>query len=114
MGGSSGQSRSPEFRTRPVQGDTVVLNVDLGLQASLQSALQNDVLALRKSTDPRSKRTPPALNGAAVVMDPRNGQVLAMASELGLGGRLVILLQLAARWHLTRIREVDLRPQLVG
>jgi len=66
--------------TRPVQGDTVVLNVDLGLQASLQSALQNDVLALRKSTDPRSKRTPPALNGAAVVMDPRNGQVLAMAS----------------------------------
>jgi CRISPR-associated endonuclease/helicase Cas3 len=26
-------------------------------------------------------------------------QVLAMASELGLGGRLVILLQLAARWH---------------
>ncbi len=66
--------------TRPVQGDTVVLNVDLGLQQALQSALQNQILALRHSTDPRSGRTPPAVNGAAVVMDPQNGQVLAMAS----------------------------------
>lgn len=66
--------------TRPLQGDTIVLNVDLGLQAALQSALQQQILALRHSTDPRSGRTPPAPNGAAVVMDPQNGQVLAMAS----------------------------------
>jgi len=66
--------------TKPVQGDTVVLNLDLGLQTALQTALQNTILALRKSTDSRSGQTPPALNGAAVVLDPQNGQVLAMTS----------------------------------
>jgi len=67
-------------QSRPVQGATVVLNLDMGLQEELQNALQNDIYNLRHSIDKRSGRVPPAINGAAVVLNPQNGQVLAMAS----------------------------------
>jgi penicillin-binding protein 2 len=64
----------------PVTGDTVVLNLDAPLQSFLSNALAEDILRVRSTLDPRSGRYPPAPNGAAVVLDPRNGHVLAMAS----------------------------------
>lgn len=66
--------------TQPTVGDTVVLNIDQGLQRSLDSFLANQILTDRKSIDPVSGIHPQAPNGAAVVLDPNNGQVLAMSS----------------------------------
>jgi penicillin-binding protein 2 len=64
----------------PVQGNTMVLNIDLGLQQALQTALEQQILLDRKTVDIRSNKLPPAPNGAAVVMDPHSGAILAMAS----------------------------------
>jgi penicillin-binding protein 2 len=65
---------------QPVPGNTVVLNIDLGLQQALQQALEAQILADRQTVDKRSGKIPPAPNGAALVMDPHTGAVLAMAS----------------------------------
>lgn len=66
--------------TEPKVGDSVVLNIDEGLQAALDKTLANGILADRVSKDPRSGKNPPAINGAAIVMNVNNGQVLAMSS----------------------------------
>ena len=58
----------------------MVLNVDTGLQQEVQNDLQNQILTDRNTVDTVDGRIPPAPNGAAVVMDPQNGQVLALAS----------------------------------
>jgi penicillin-binding protein 2 len=59
--------------TEPVSGDDVVLNVDLGLQNTAESALTSQIAALQGAGKP-------ADSGAVVVLDPENGAVLAMAS----------------------------------
>ena len=66
--------------TQPQIGDSLVLNIDAGLQSALDSFLASDILATRASIDPRSGKHPPALNGAAIVLDPNSGAVLAMSS----------------------------------
>ncbi len=64
----------------PTSGSTVVLNIDQGLQKYAQEVLRQQILADRLSIDHRSGLHPAALNGAAVVLDPRSGAVLALAS----------------------------------
>jgi penicillin-binding protein 2 len=66
--------------TAPTVGDSVVLNIDTPLQKALDGYLANDILALRHTVDPVSHKVPQALNGAAIVLDPNNGHVLAMSS----------------------------------
>jgi penicillin-binding protein 2 len=66
--------------TAPQIGDTVVLNVDTGLQEVVQQDLQQQILSDRQTFDGVDGRYPSAPNGAAIVLDPSNGQVLAMAS----------------------------------
>ena len=66
--------------TEPTVGDNVVLNIDTGLQKALGGYLSSEILADRHSIDPVSGKVPEAINGAAVVLDLNNGQVLAMAS----------------------------------
>ncbi|HEY1761959.1 MAG TPA: penicillin-binding protein 2 [Acidimicrobiales bacterium] len=66
--------------TEPTVGDSVVLNIDAPLQQTLQNYLSTEVLADRHSIDPVSGKVPEALNGAAIVMNPNNGEVYAMAS----------------------------------
>lgn len=67
--------------TAPQIGDTVVLNVDTGLEQFVQNALQQQILSDRKTPDQvDGGKLPPAPNGAAIVMNPQNGQVLALAS----------------------------------
>ncbi len=61
-------------------GDTLVLNVDPGLQAFVNQSLAADIARVRSSVDPVSGKYPKAPNGAVIVLDPRNGHVLAMAS----------------------------------
>lgn len=57
----------------PVIGDNVVLNLDPGLEQYVQSALSAQMSTLRSQNLPVN-------SGAAVVMDPQNGAVLAMVS----------------------------------
>ncbi|MGH9020665.1 MAG: penicillin-binding protein 2 [Acidimicrobiales bacterium] len=66
--------------TQPRAGDTVVLNIDEKLQSALDGFLAHDIVANRLSLDPRSGKHPPSINGAAVVLDPNTGAVLAMSS----------------------------------
>jgi penicillin-binding protein 2 len=61
-------------------GDTLVLNIDTGLQEAAQADLQSQILADRNSIDPVDHLTPKALNGAVVVMNPTNGEIYALAS----------------------------------
>jgi len=59
--------------TAPVSGDDVVLNIDLNLQKTVETALTNQIASLKASGLP-------ADSGAAVVLDPETGAVFAMAS----------------------------------
>lgn len=67
--------------TAATQGDTVVLNITANLQRAVQTALTQVMADDRKSPTPKSGVTPAAPNGAAVVMNANNGQVLALASN---------------------------------
>lgn len=64
--------------SKPVQGDTVVLNVTTSLQQAVQSALANTIATDRASTTQGKKIL--ATNGAAVVLNAETGAVLALAS----------------------------------
>jgi penicillin-binding protein 2 len=66
--------------TAPKQGDTVVLNLDTGLQQFVQGALAQQIATDHNTLDAVDGQFPPAINGAVIVMNPQNGQVLAMAS----------------------------------
>jgi penicillin-binding protein 2 len=67
--------------TAPKIGDTVVLNVDTALQQEVQNDLQQQITTDRHTPDNvDGGKLPPAINGAVVVMNPQNGQVLALAS----------------------------------
>lgn len=59
--------------TPPSPGDTVVLNTDLGLQQALDQDMASEIALLHSHGFA-------APSGAAVVMDPNTGAVLAMAS----------------------------------
>ena len=77
---SEGQEVGTDSKTDPIQGDTVVTNIDLGLQVEVQSALANDIAADKHTADPTTGQLPSANDGAAVVLDAQTGAVLAMAS----------------------------------
>ncbi len=59
--------------TAPIGGNHLVTSLDVRLQASVESALSDAVARARASGYPGD-------SGAAIVMDVRNGQILAMAS----------------------------------
>ena len=76
-----------EAGTSPVPGRDVYLTIDLDLQALAEESLANELAAARArpvppQLDPEEPPDPPfiAPAGAAVVMDPESGDVLAMAS----------------------------------
>jgi len=69
-----GDTVGTESQTAPTPGDDVVLNIDTGLQLVLQQALEHQIATLHHSGLP-------ANSGAAVVIDPQNGAVFAMASS---------------------------------
>ncbi|MBI4260439.1 MAG: penicillin-binding protein 2 [Actinobacteria bacterium] len=59
--------------TPPVPGNDIVLSIDLEVQELVEESLSLGIRAARS-------RGFPSTAGAALVMDPRNGQVVAMAS----------------------------------
>ncbi|HXY45348.1 MAG TPA: penicillin-binding protein 2 [Acidimicrobiales bacterium] len=69
-----GDAVGTQSETSPTPGDDVILNIDEGLQADLQQALASQIATLQASGQP-------ATSGAAVVLDPQTGAVLAMVSD---------------------------------
>lgn len=68
-------------KTDPIQGDTVVSNIDLGLQEYVQGVLEQTMVNDRHTIDPTTHKYPTANDGAAVVLNTQTGAVLAMASS---------------------------------
>src|SRR6266511_3970297 len=66
--------------TQPVPGENLRLSIDIGLQRQLDADLAGQITRLHHAVDPRTRRPFPAPSGAAVVLDPRDGSVLAMSS----------------------------------
>jgi penicillin-binding protein 2 len=66
--------------TPPEPGNDLQLTIDLDIQRSTETALAEQLMATRAKTSTQSGRRDPAPAGAAVILDPRNGNVLALAS----------------------------------
>lgn len=77
---ASGKVIGTLSNTAPVPGHDVQLSIDSGLQQQVEADLDNQIHALQGSIDSATGQRIPAPDGAAVVLDPTNGQVLAMAS----------------------------------
>jgi penicillin-binding protein 2 len=78
---AQGQVLNDNFGVRaPVPGDSVVLSLDEKIQELAQSSLQQGIDLARRTPDRVSGKNLSATGGAVVVMDPRNGQIVAMAS----------------------------------
>jgi penicillin-binding protein 2 len=64
-----------------VQGDDVRLSIDIDIQRAAEESLEQGIQLARKSTDFLTGKPFLAPGGTAVVVDPRDGSVLAMASN---------------------------------
>jgi penicillin-binding protein 2 len=64
-----------------VQGDDVRLSIDIDIQRAAEESLEQGIALARKSTDFLTGKLFIAPGGTAVVTDPRDGSVLAMASS---------------------------------
>jgi penicillin-binding protein 2 len=77
---AKGQILGAMHTIQPKVGNSVVLNIDIGLQKALDNYLSTEIISDRARIDPNTGKHPPARNGAAIVLNPNNGQVLAMSS----------------------------------
>ena len=64
----------------PVPGDDVVTTIDAEIQGEVEHILEQGVLASRNEIHTSSGRPLKSTGASAVVLDPRNGEVIAMAS----------------------------------
>ena len=64
----------------PVPGRDLRLTLDLEVQRATEQALREGMQAARRIVDSQRGHTYPAPAAAAVVLDPRNGELLALAS----------------------------------
>ncbi len=69
-----------DLSTPPIPGDDVWLSVDLGIQALAEDLLAEGLAAARERQVRAGNVANEGNAGAVVVLDPRNGDVLAMAS----------------------------------
>ncbi len=68
------------FRTNPVPGHDIRLSLDLPVQLATEAALVRAMSAARGAFDRNTQKNFVAPAGAAVVLDPRDGSVRAIAS----------------------------------
>ena len=78
---STGRVHQIVSQTKPEPGSDIHLTIDADLQAATESYLRQGLIAARKTVSDDSGFFYPAIGGSAVVMDLRNGDVLAMASH---------------------------------
>ncbi len=77
---NTGKVTGTASTTQPRPGDTLVTSIDAKVQALADSALAAQIKTSRATIDPKTGTKFAAPSGAAVVMDPRTGRVLALAS----------------------------------
>jgi penicillin-binding protein 2 len=66
--------------TPPVPGDNIRLSIDGQVQLAAQTALEQGMAAARQTFDKVTNRNFTAPAGSAVVEDPNNGQIVALAT----------------------------------
>jgi penicillin-binding protein 2 len=64
----------------PQQGNDLITTLDLDLQLAVERLLEEGILASRNEIHTASGRNLPSTGGSAIVLDPSNGAILAMAS----------------------------------
>jgi penicillin-binding protein 2 len=64
----------------PQQGNDLVTTLDLDLQLAVERILAEGIVASRSEIHEASGRNLPSTGGSAIVMDPDDGSILAMAS----------------------------------
>jgi penicillin-binding protein 2 len=65
----------------PAQGDTLVTSIDRDVQAIADKALADEIAKRRTETDPFNNHAKfAAPSGAAVVLDPQTGRIIALSS----------------------------------
>ncbi|HUJ66063.1 MAG TPA: penicillin-binding protein 2 [Acidimicrobiales bacterium] len=67
--------------SRPVPGDNIRLSIDGNVQMAADAALTQGMLAARQTFDRVTNRNFEAPAGSAVVEDPTNGQIIALATD---------------------------------
>jgi penicillin-binding protein 2 len=67
--------------TPPVPGNDVYLTVNIDAQSVAEQSVAQSLAQARTIVDQHTGKYPPAPAGSAILIDPRNGQVLAMASN---------------------------------
>ena len=65
----------------PVPGDTLVTSIDARVQGVVERQLRQTILTARRTDDPVSGKKYVADSGAAVVLNAKTGQVVAMTSH---------------------------------
>ncbi|MDQ3095680.1 MAG: penicillin-binding transpeptidase domain-containing protein, partial [Actinomycetota bacterium] len=65
----------------PIPGDTLVTSIDARVQAVVERQLRRTILTARRTDDPVSGKNYVADSGAAVVLNAKTGQVVAMTSH---------------------------------
>jgi penicillin-binding protein 2 len=75
-----GYTTGIQKQTAPVPGSTLMTSIDARIQASVEQQLRGAIMTARKQYDKITQRNYVADSGAAVVMDTKTGQIVAMAS----------------------------------
>ena len=66
--------------TAPTPGQTLVTSIDARVQSVVERELRGAIRNARQTVDPVTGRQYEAKSGAAIVLDPNNGRLIAMAS----------------------------------
>jgi len=77
---ASGNSIRTLSRHEPRSGQTLRLTIDEGVQAVVENSLKSQVEVARGRYDPETDKNYRASGGSAVVLDPKTGEIIAMAS----------------------------------
>ncbi|CAN5903901.1 penicillin-binding protein 2 [soil metagenome] len=77
---SQGRVLGADESRRPRAGDTLVTSIDARVQAVVERELKATIMGARNTVDKVTGRRYEAPAGAAIVMDPDDGSVVAMAS----------------------------------
>ena len=78
---SMGRVVSGGSDTAPVPGDTLVTSIDAKIQALVEKELAQSIQVARRTVDPVTHRRYVADSGSVVVLDAKNGRLVAMASN---------------------------------
>jgi penicillin-binding protein 2 len=77
---SMGRVISYGRETQPTPGETLVTSLDAKVQSVAEKVLEQAIMTARKTVDPVTGRDYVADSGSVVVLDAKNGRVVAMAS----------------------------------